>query len=135
MFKLDNHTPLILVLYMTTSFLDPRPGLQWLSSLLTPAELGRPPFTGISSTLLEQKLLVKVLQQNEQRLPRGLIEKVGRKAGEKNFKLSFLLPVRPLAPDESGKLNLEFGCRVCGEKAGHRCSRCQSAWYCSARKA
>jgi hypothetical protein len=51
---------------------------------------------------------------------------------EKNFSVSFLLPLGPLDFEDIGRFNLDMGCAVCGNKITKRCSGCQSVTYCSA---
>ena len=82
----------------------------------------------ISATELEQKLLLLILEMNSKRLPPSLTVK--RLNSEKDFKLSFLLPIGPLSYHDVGKLNLNTGCAVCGRDIVSRCSQCQSISYC-----
>ena len=86
----------------------------------------------IKATLLEQKLLLKLLKMNAKLLPSDFT--VERQPDEERFKVSVLLPLGPLGPEAIGKLNNNTGCIVCGKRAGMRCGQCQSASYCSAGK-
>lgn len=85
----------------------------------------------ITATLLEQKLLLKILEQNSRRLAASF--KPERHFSENSYTPSFLLPLRVLSMESIGSLT-KSGCSRCGVPAVSRCSACQSAAYCGKGK-
>ena len=128
MYEIQPKTPLILVLYMTSTLTDPEPGIRWVESQYHRSG-GGSNLLGIKATEAEQKLLLKILTMNAKYLPVGLKPK--RQPFERDFQISFLLPLGPLSFEDLGRLNTAYGCEVCGEKSTKRCSQCQSASYCT----
>lgn len=82
----------------------------------------------VKTTFLAQKLLLKVLQMNAGRLPTSYSP--SRRANEKKYSLSFLVPISPLSMREVGSLAGDVGCAVCGLPTTSRCAGCQGAAYC-----
>ncbi|KAI0088365.1 hypothetical protein BDY19DRAFT_891159 [Irpex rosettiformis] len=123
-YKIDERTPLLIVLYQSFSAANPLPGIQWVQEQMSKHHQ----MPNVNATELEQKLLLLILEMNSKRLPPGFTVK--RLKSEKDFKLSFLLPMGPLSYHDIGKLNLNTGCVVCGHDINSRCSQCQSVAYC-----
>ncbi|KAJ3542900.1 hypothetical protein NM688_g5923 [Phlebia brevispora] len=124
-YKIDDKTPVLLVLYMIATQKDPRP-VRWVEEQQR-RDGGIP---SISATEVELKMLAELLAVNEKTLPSNV--KLKKSAEEDGFKASFLLPLGPLTFEDIGKLNKDYGCAVCGAPAEKRCSQCQSVTYCSA---
>ncbi|KAJ3542898.1 hypothetical protein NM688_g5924 [Phlebia brevispora] len=129
-YKLDDKTPILLVLYMITTAEDPWPGVRWVQE-----QQRRDGFIpNISATEIELKMLAHLLSMNEKVLPAAV--KLKKLPAEKGFKASFLLPLGPLSFEDVGKLNLDvLGCPVCGSKASKRCAKCQMVMYCKCQRA
>ncbi|KAF9262697.1 hypothetical protein L218DRAFT_929193 [Marasmius fiardii PR-910] len=84
--------------------------------------------SNIISTPEEQNLLLTILQVNSKRLAVDYAPVV--RPTEKDFMLSFLLPLGPLSQLDIGRLANYSGCAVCGRKTVSKCSGCLSAEYC-----
>lgn len=123
--EIKESTPLLIVLYMSVTDANPLPGLRWIQDLSTRERFS---IANISANDLEQKLMLKILDLNSKFLPVDFAPT--RRPSEKEFKISFLLPMGPLNFDDLGKLNLDTGCVVCGKKIASRCSQCLSVSYC-----
>ncbi|GBE83314.1 hypothetical protein SCP_0503620 [Sparassis crispa] len=124
--QLGSKTPIIVLLYQPFTRNNVAQGLQWVQ-----AQRKKPGFKGlmnIKATELEQKILLRLLTMNAKHLSPGF--KPSREAMEQSFKLSFVLPVGPLAFEDLGKLNADTGCVVCGDKTTSRCTQCLSVAYC-----
>ena len=129
MYRLNDTTPLLLVVYNFFTAENPFPGVEWIQAQSRRAN-GTPRIHDVTATVLEQKLLLKVLATNAENLPPDFHPKL--ESAESGFRASFLLPVGPLNFEDLGRLNADFGCAVCGEKSSKRCSQCQSVSYCGA---
>jgi len=81
----------------------------------------------VKTTFLAQKLLLKVLQKNATRLPASYSP--ARRANEKKYTLSFLVPISPLSMREVGSLAGDVRCAVCGLPTTSRRAGCQGAAY------
>lgn len=112
---------------MITTKSDPWPGVQWIKEQ---QRRGPGVLPNISASNIEIKMLAKLLAINEKHLPTTF--KPQRLGAEDGFKPSFLMPVGPLSFEDLGKLNVDYGCAVCGEKSSKRCAQCQSVSYCGA---
>lgn len=131
MYQLTKQTPLMLVLFLPETSANFHAGLRWISSLPRQAN-GDIEFGEIHATDVVQKLLYHLLMQNTDELDEEFEEKVERRASEKDFMLSYIIPVTPLSPNAEDDLaNAPPKCMVCREDAPHRCSKCRVAWYCS----
>ncbi|KAL5483598.1 hypothetical protein ACEPAI_8830 [Sanghuangporus weigelae] len=120
-YSLDDSTPLVSVLYDHGS----GPGLaRAYDFLATRADV----VPKIKATLLELKLLVKILEQNSKRVAASF--KPSRHFSERTHARSFLLPLRALTAENIGSLT-KSSCVRCGVPAVSRCSACQSVAYCS----
>ncbi|TFY69765.1 hypothetical protein EVJ58_g251 [Rhodofomes roseus] len=125
--ELDKDTPVIVLLYQSVTRADVMEGLQWLNQMRD--KNGSPGYlVNIKCTPLEQKLLLRLLAINAKLLTSTYVPK--KESSEKNFKVSFLLPLGPLSFEDVGKLNNDPGCVLCGRKTTSRCSQCQSVAYC-----
>ncbi|KAL1741790.1 hypothetical protein HDZ31DRAFT_44689 [Schizophyllum fasciatum] len=82
----------------------------------------------IRSSVQEQALLRKLLSVNTEKLSAAYRPKL--EPHEKNFKISFLMPVKPLSQLDVGKLTSDTGCVVCGKKTTSRCTGCLAVAYC-----
>ena len=118
---------MIVLLYQSVTRANITEGLQWLKEM---QEMhGNSGYmANIKSTLLEQKLLLKLLAINGKLLSQTYKPK--QASTEQKFKVSFLLPLGPLGYEDIAKLNNDAGCVLCGKKTISRCSRCQSVAYC-----
>lgn len=123
-YKIDDRTPLLLLLYRSFDISNPFPGVNWAKEQMSKND----DMQETDAPELTQKLTLLILDSNAKRLPANLT--VERLNFEKDFKLSFLLPLGPLTPHDIGKLNLNTGCLVCGRDISSRCSQCQSVSYC-----
>ena len=83
-------------------------------------------------TVQEQALFRKLLHYNSQKLSPN--NKPMLESHEKNFKISFLLPVSPLSQFDIGKLTSDTGCAVCGKRTTSRCTGCLAVAYCGPGK-
>ncbi|KAI0658124.1 hypothetical protein C8Q70DRAFT_1045837 [Cubamyces menziesii] len=130
-YELDEKTPAMVLLYRPFNRSNAIEGARWAQrqAANNPQNVGGIG-VNIKATLLEQKLLLKLLKMNAKLLPSDFT--VERQPDEERFKVSVLLPLGPLGPEAIGKLNNNTGCIVCGKRAGMRCGQCQSASYCSA---
>ncbi|KAL1758281.1 hypothetical protein FB107DRAFT_207452 [Schizophyllum commune] len=79
-------------------------------------------------TAEEQAMLRKILFMNSERVSSDFRPKL--EPYERNFKISFLLPVGPLSQIDIGKLTSDTGCAICGKKTTSRCTGCLSVSYC-----
>lgn len=77
---------------------------------------------------LEQKFLLKILKMNARLLPHNFTPQILE--SERDFQVSFLLPMGPLSFEDVGDLSLEAGCAICGKDTANRCSQCHSIRYC-----
>ena len=126
-YKLNSETPLLLVLYSANSKSTALTAVHWVLEQPKKAD-GSGAFGNIIATDLEQRVLLKTLDHNTKYLASDYQPK--RTKLERDFKLSFLLPIAPLSQQDLGKLHSDLGCVVCGERSAKRCSQCQSAAYC-----
>ncbi|KAG7448862.1 uncharacterized protein BT62DRAFT_731197 [Guyanagaster necrorhizus] len=129
-YKLNDTTPLISLIYETASISTPiNTTIDFVQTVISKGRNGGPPgLPQITCTPEEQALLRKLLFQNSQRLVSEYMPHKERY--ERTFKTSFLLPLGPLDQITIGKLSSNLGCEVCGEKTTSRCSQCQSVSYC-----
>lgn len=108
------------------------PGLRWVQEKMkTPLGFrgtGRGAFTNTKASIIEQKTLLRILDANSAYVPSTY--RPERTPTEGDFKVSFVFPFGPLSFDALGKLNLDTGCAVCGEKSMKKCSSCLSIEYC-----
>ncbi|TDL26562.1 hypothetical protein BD410DRAFT_763795 [Rickenella mellea] len=81
------------------------------------------------ATKEEQNMLLKLLDMNSKRLVPEY--DTPRIPVEKEFKISFLLPICPLSQGDIGTLTHDTGCVICGTTTKTECSRCHSVRYCS----
>ncbi|KAI0696336.1 hypothetical protein BC835DRAFT_1414308 [Cytidiella melzeri] len=126
-YKIDDKTPLLLLLYQSVTAANPTPGIRWIQEICS--RQAKHVMPNINASVLEQKLMLTILDMNSKRLSPDTVF-VDRMESEKDFKLSFLLPIGPLTFEDIGKLNLNTGCVVCGGDTASRCSQCQSVSYC-----
>ncbi|KAM5546029.1 hypothetical protein V8D89_000155 [Ganoderma adspersum] len=123
--------PLFVVLYRAVDQETQRSTENWvLEQLKTDLPNTTPTLSNMSSSSLEQKMILKVLKQNASLVPTDY--EVARLPFEEHFKVSVLIPVGPLEYEALSKLNNNMGCSVCGKSGGYRCKGCQSVSYCSA---
>lgn len=124
--KIDDRTPIILLIYQHLTKHDAMEGLAWIHSV---EERGYSGVPNIYGTQLERQLLLKLLSMNSKLLPPNFEpEKIDT---EKNFRASFLIPIGPLPLKDFAGLNADRGCNLCGKPSSKRCSDCQSVSYCS----
>lgn len=103
----------------------PAHGLAWIEDLI-----GSDPVPMTKASIQEQHLFLRLLDRNAERVPPTLQRE--RKLTEKNFKLSFLLPVTPLSEtDRDLTLDAPDACAVCGVSTTSNCSGCRAIRYCS----
>ncbi|KAI0649718.1 hypothetical protein C8Q79DRAFT_343079 [Trametes meyenii] len=128
-YELDERTPAMVILYSHFSRENALEGARWVQDQVqkNPKNIGGIGMD-IKATLLEQKLLLKLLSINTKLLPHGYTPKRGRY--EEKYRATVVLPLGPLGPEAIGKLNNNTGCDVCGKHSGLRCGQCQSASYC-----
>ncbi|OCH86730.1 hypothetical protein OBBRIDRAFT_796890 [Obba rivulosa] len=122
--ELDTQTPVLLVLYLHATRDNPLPGVRWLQARATRDGM----IQKVNATVLEQKLMLKVLSINAKLLSSDFVP--AKEEDEADFKASFLLPMGPLDFEDLGKLNSDVGCVLCGAKTTSRCAQCQSVSYC-----
>jgi len=121
--KFNNKTPVLLVLYTNGTRNNMR-GESWVQQNVNLKRIAM-----VSLPVPAQGLFLRLLENNASRIPRSF--KVKREPKEKDFFLSFLLPVAPIDPKDLGHLNARTGCSVCGEKAAKKCAGCYAILYCS----
>ncbi|KAI0672104.1 hypothetical protein C8Q78DRAFT_971565 [Trametes maxima] len=128
-YELDERTPAMVILYSHFTRENALDGARWVQEQVqkNPKNVGGVAMN-IKATLLEQKLLLKLLSMNTKLLPQGYAPKRGRY--EEKYRATVVLPLGPLGPEAIGKLNNKTGCDVCGKHSGLRCGQCQSASYC-----
>ncbi|OSC99312.1 hypothetical protein PYCCODRAFT_1460866 [Trametes coccinea BRFM310] len=128
-FKLDDKTPAMIILYRVYGLEGAREGIRWVGKQAAnnPKSLGDVG-AEIKGQQIDQKLILKLLDMNTKLLPPGY--KAKRQRGEEKYRVSVVLPVGPLSADAIGKLNSKAGCAICGKPALQRCGQCQSASYC-----
>ncbi|KAH8798447.1 hypothetical protein DL96DRAFT_1699457 [Flagelloscypha sp. PMI_526] len=128
---IESTTPLLVVIYLPGTKLNPLPGLRWIQNLMK-----HPSYNGIANitgTFLEQKLLLRLLALNEKYLDatfKTLVKSQVDANTEQSFHVSFLLPLNTIGSEDLGKLNAEIGCEICGKNTASRCSQCQTLKYC-----
>lgn len=91
-----------------------------------PGETDR--LASITSTIIEQKMLLKLLRSNSKRISPSY--KPPRRPCEKKHRLSFIIPPMPILMRDLGTLTNDTGCIICGEPTSSRCAQCQSVSYC-----
>ncbi|KAL6304709.1 hypothetical protein BKA93DRAFT_732547 [Sparassis latifolia] len=124
--RIDSKTPLLVMLYQSFAQNNRSPGLQWVQERMQESDAGT--ISLIHANELEGKLLLQLLAMNAKHLPPDF--QPHRHAVERDFKVSFLIPVGPLSFEDLGKFNADTGCVLCGEKTTSRCSQCLSVLYC-----
>ncbi|RPD60626.1 hypothetical protein L226DRAFT_506562 [Lentinus tigrinus ALCF2SS1-7] len=122
----DSDTPGVVLTYWAINNETGAEGADWICMQMR-RDVG---VTEIKATVLEMKLLLKVLAMNARLLPPEY--KPPKDPLEKHFKLSVLFPLAPLSFDVLGKLNSDVGCALCGKRQASRCSQCHSVSYCGA---
>ncbi|KAI0816920.1 hypothetical protein BC628DRAFT_1334034 [Trametes gibbosa] len=129
-YEVDERTPAILILYYPVSRANAMEGARWVQYQVqyNPKSLDGVGMN-INASLLEQKVLLKLLGMNQKLLPSSFAFE--RKRFEEKYHLSVILPVGPLGFEAIGKLTSDTGCEVCGKRGARRCAQCQSAAYCS----
>lgn len=75
----------------------------------------------------EQRLLLRLLDNNAKRIPASYVPR--REPDERNFTLSFLLPMGPIISTEIGRFTIG-ACVVCTAPATATCSACHNVSYC-----
>lgn len=122
---LKSDIPLISLLYDH----GPGPGLSRYPFLRQRGQILGPgvPVPKLTVPLLEQKLLIKILDQNSQRVSASFKPK--RHATESTYTSSFILPLRALTKENIGTLT-KAECARCGKSAVSRCSACKAVSYC-----
>ena len=129
-YQLTKKTPLLLVLFLPEMPPHFHAGLRWVSSLPRHPN-GDMDFGEIHAEDVVLKLLFQLLTQNTEELDGSLEEKVERRASEKDFSLSYIIPTTPLNPNAEDELGNDMPkCMVCKEDGAQRCSKCRLAWYC-----
>ncbi|KAJ7605244.1 hypothetical protein DFH06DRAFT_1020348 [Mycena polygramma] len=127
--QFDDHTPiLIVVFHHDVKGALSRETFNWISSYVSGATEGM--MAKITATAQEQRILLRLLNQNKKRLSSAYKPK--RAATETSFTLSFLIPVGPLQMQDMAKHSANNGCSICGEPAKQKCSRCGAIRYCGA---
>ncbi|KAI0372563.1 hypothetical protein BV20DRAFT_964170 [Pilatotrama ljubarskyi] len=131
-YELDDTTPAIVLLYRAFSRDNfGREGARWCQHQMKSNPKNVPGAgVAIDATVLEQKLLLKLLGLNRKLLPPDYAPKKQRY--EEQFRASVLLPLGPLGFEAINKLGGSTGCAICEERGRFRCKQCQSVWYCSA---
>ncbi|CDO77860.1 hypothetical protein BN946_scf184668.g4 [Trametes cinnabarina] len=106
--ELDKHTPAIVLLYRHYTPQAAAEGYLWIEHQVgnNPKSLGDL-HMNIKATLLEQKVLLKLLSMNTKLLPGDF--KVNRQPYEEHYRASVLLPIGPLGAEAIGKLNSKTG--------------------------
>ncbi|KZT04913.1 uncharacterized protein LAESUDRAFT_656844 [Laetiporus sulphureus 93-53] len=123
--EVDTHTPLIAVLYRQFARdNNSELGARWVQAQMR--SNGSTP--SIKASLLEQKVLLKLLSMNAKHVSPGFVPH--RQLLEQDYTISFFLPVGPLSNKDIAKLNEETGCVLCGKDHASRCKQCQSVFYC-----
>lgn len=128
--KINDKTPVLVVLYASFTKTNLAPGARWVDELIhaPTGPSGRSYLTNTNATILEQKALLRILDTNASYVPTTY--KPRRTKTEEDFKVSLVFPIGPLSFDALGKLNLDTGCAICGEKSVKKCASCQSVGYC-----
>ncbi|KAJ3762349.1 hypothetical protein EV360DRAFT_92524 [Lentinula raphanica] len=109
-------TPVMMVLYRHGTRDSPSfENVKWVQQVMGA------PLRQIVATAEEQKLLLAILNANDQRLFSTYFCA---------FALSFLLPVGPINQYHMGKSTHSCGCVVCGKKTNGKRSRCRAMEYC-----
>ncbi|KAM5545419.1 hypothetical protein V8D89_001032 [Ganoderma adspersum] len=107
--EVNEKLPVLVVLYRTIDRVTGASGADWaiLQARSNPPHLGHG-FHSVKATLLEQKLLLKILKANNSLVPPDY--NVARGPLEDRFEVSALLPIGPLEYDALSKLNNNMGC-------------------------
>ncbi|KAL0570765.1 hypothetical protein V5O48_011193 [Marasmius crinis-equi] len=128
--KIAEGVPMFVVTYGRGSHNQPlNATMEWISDVVSRSRGSGPGgFPQIVSTPAEQNLLLTILNANSKRLSADYAPV--KRASEKTFMTSFLLPIGPLSQKDIGKLSNYSGCVVCGKKTVSKCSGCLSVEYC-----
>lgn len=118
MYVVDENTPLFIVRY------DTKP---WELCAESPFIANVVP--GRSCSVAEQKLLLKILEENRKRMNRDYDPGYVAFFVENQYKLSFILPLKPLSMASIGSLS-DIGCATCGRKTKWKCDQCHAISYC-----
>ncbi|KAL0578015.1 hypothetical protein V5O48_003965 [Marasmius crinis-equi] len=100
----------------------------WVQETIN-ASRAKPAMQNITAIPEEQNLLLTLLNANAKRLASDY--RPTRYETEREFVLSFLLPLGPLSQHVLGHLANSSGCVVCGNDSAKRCTGCLSVEYCS----
>ncbi|OCH86729.1 hypothetical protein OBBRIDRAFT_890275 [Obba rivulosa] len=125
-YELDARTPVLVVVYKRLPYEDAaaRAGLRWIDT-----QLSRESGGSLHATAPGLKLLTRLLAMNTKTLSSSFRPK--KDPTEKDFKVSFLLPVGPLDYEDVGKFHKRPLCARCGSPTLGRCSECMAVPYCS----
>ncbi|KAI5835664.1 hypothetical protein K523DRAFT_260382 [Schizophyllum commune Tattone D] len=121
---LNDKTPVMSVVYYTGRAKEPKND----TYVFIYEQLKKERMLQVRCTVQEQALFRKLLHHNSQKLSPNY--KPTLESHEKNFKISFLLPVSPLSQFDIGKLTSDTGCAVCGKRTTSRCTGCLAVAYC-----
>ncbi|KAG8846385.1 hypothetical protein FRB96_001998 [Tulasnella sp. 330] len=118
---LEKHekVPVFMVLYVHGTKENPQ-GVDWVQYQVQSGTANA--LVGVTCTMMEQQLLLRILDVNSKRIPAHYKPRRGPR--EQNFTPSFILPVGPLESKDLGRLNINNGCVVCGKPADKRCAGC-----------
>lgn len=123
-FVLKDEVPAIVLLYQRGTRTTPISAVVfWMQEHIASRKLVK-----IPASQEEHMLLYNTLQMNAERISEDYKPK--RRATEKDFKLSFLLPSGPLSQKDVGSLTNNTGCLVCGEAKAKNCTSCRAVQYC-----
>ncbi|KAG8996078.1 hypothetical protein FRB93_000929 [Tulasnella sp. JGI-2019a] len=126
-FEKHETVPVFMVFYVHGTKENPK-GIEWIQYQVRQGSKEQP-LMGVTCTLTEQQLLLRILEMNSKRVPASYTSKRGPR--EQDFTLSFILPVGPLDSKDLGCLNINDGCVVCGKPGDKRCASCVAIYYCS----
>ncbi|KAI0032967.1 hypothetical protein K488DRAFT_48701 [Vararia minispora EC-137] len=122
---LANDTPLIMLSYLSLTSHEP---ITPLADFVKAQQKEVGSVVQLTGSRQAQAMLRQVLYLNSTRLAPAY--KPDMRPYEKDFRVSFLLPLWPLSMVNIGKLAYKPGCVLCELESVSRCSSCQSANYC-----